>query len=159
MDKCVKNGKTSFKKVKEDIDLDKLRRGEYSLSEIILTNAAKKTTRVIGEVDGNEVEIKNGRFGMYIECDGLKYNVDCEKSFEEVTIDDVRELLNNSFKPRKLTENASVRKGKYGPYIYYKTTKMSKPRFLDLKRYDGDYLKDPISTMIEWANQKYKINL
>lgn len=157
--KCVKNGKTSFKKVKEDIDLDKLRRGEYSLSDIILTNAAKKTGRVIGEVEGKPVEIKNGRFGMYVECEGVKYNVDCEKSFEDVTIDDVREVIDNSFKPRKLTANASVRKGKYGPYIYYKSAKMSKPRFLDLKRYDGDFLKDPISTIISWANQTYKIKL
>lgn len=157
--KCVKNGKTTFKKVKEDIDLDKLRRGEYSLSEIVLTNAAKKTARVLGEVDGNTVEIKNGRFGMYVECGGTKYNVDCEKSFEEVTIDDVREVLDNSFKPRKLTGNASIRKGKYGPYIYYKTAQMSKPRFLDLKRYDGDFLKDPISTITEWATQTYKIKL
>lgn len=157
--KCVKNGKTSFKKVREDIDLDKLRRGEYSLSEIVLTNAAKKTARAIGEHDGNIVEIKNGRFGMYVECNGMKYNVDCEKSFEDVTIDDVREVLDNSFKPRKLTANASVRKGKYGPYIYYKSAKMNKPRFLDLKRYDGDFLKDPITTITEWANQTYKIKL
>ncbi len=157
--KCVKNGKTSFKKVKEDIDLDKLRRGEYSLSEIVLTNAGKKTGRVLGEIDSKSVEIKNGRFGMYVECGGAKYNVDCEKSFEDVTIDDVRAVLDNSFKPRKLTANASIRKGKYGPYIYYKTAKMSKPRFLDLKRYDGDFIKDQISTITEWANQTYKIKL
>ena len=96
---------------------------------------------------------------MYLECNGTKYNVDCEKSFEDVTIDDVREVLDNSFKPRKLTANASVRKGKYGPYIYYKSAKMNKPRFLDLKRYDGDFLKDPITTITEWANQTYKIKL
>jgi DNA topoisomerase-1 len=156
--KCVKNGKTSFKKVKEDIDLDKLRRGEYSLSEIVLTNAAKKS-RILGEVNSNNVELKNGRFGMYVDYDGAKYTVNCEKPFEEVTIDDVREVIDNSLKPRKLNGNASIRKGKYGPYIYYKTVKMSKPRFLDLKRYDGDFMKDPISTITEWANQTYKIKL
>jgi topoisomerase IA-like protein len=32
-----------------------------------------------------------------------------------------------------ITEEMSVRKGKYGNYVYYKTKKMSRPKFIPMK--------------------------
>ena len=34
---------------------------------------------------------------------------------------------------KQLNENISIRKGKYGPYVFYKTDKMKKPRFINMK--------------------------
>ena len=33
----------------------------------------------------------------------------------------------------RLTDNASIRKGKYGAYVFYKTATMKKPSFLNIK--------------------------
>ena len=34
---------------------------------------------------------------------------------------------------KQLDENISIRKGKYGPYVFYKTNKMKKPKFIPMK--------------------------
>ena len=47
--KCVNGSKTTFKKVREDIDLEKLRRGEYTLDEIVVTKAASNSGRMLGK--------------------------------------------------------------------------------------------------------------
>lgn len=51
---------------------------------------------------------------------------------------------------RYLTPDLSIRKGKYGPYIFYKTTTMNRPKFLNCKKYNGDILLDDINVVIEW---------
>jgi topoisomerase IA-like protein len=32
-----------------------------------------------------------------------------------------------------INDEMSVRKGRYGPYVYYKTNNMNKPKFIGLK--------------------------
>jgi len=49
-----------------------------------------------------------------------------------------------------LTPSLSIRNSKYGPYIFYKTDKMKKPKFFDLKG------KDPTSDdLLEWITRTY----
>ena len=54
------NGET-YTKVKQDIDLDKLRNGEYNMEEIVdRTNTESK-----GSFMGEEIFVKKGRYGIY----------------------------------------------------------------------------------------------
>lgn len=54
---------------------------------------------------------------------------------------------------RVIDDNSSIRNGRFGPYIFYKTPKMSKPDFIPLKGFaqkNGDYTKCDIALLKEW---------
>ena len=156
--KCVKDGKTTFKKVKEGIDLKKLRDGEYKIDDIIQTKAAAKNDNVLGNHDNSDVILRNGRYGMYVEWKGNKINITIDKEYNDVCLDDVREYLVSPI-IREITADASIRVGKYGDYIYYKSSRMKKPRFLHLKKFEGDYKTIDKERLIEWINTTHKVSL
>ena len=55
---------------------------------------------------------------------------------------------------RMIDENTSIRNGRFGPYIFYKTVKMSKPDFIPLKGFaqlHGNYATCDISLLKEWV--------
>ena len=51
----------------------------------------------------------------------------------------------------------SIRNGKYGHYIYYKTDKMSKPRFLNFKGYERNIMTDSKEDVIKWIKTTRKL--
>lgn len=56
---------------------------------------------------------------------------------------------------RTLTTELSIRKGKYGPYIYYKTASMGAPQFFPLKKCPLDYKTSVLEPLVEWINTTY----
>lgn len=69
-----------------------------------------------------------------------------------------------------ITKNASIRKSKYGRYLYYKTELMSKPSFLSLKKMKKDIDIDMnkiteenvcefIPSIVEWIKMVYHVNI
>lgn len=60
-------------------------------------------------------------------------------------------------KMRKLTENMSVRVGRYGTYVFYKRPTMKKPMFLKVNRYGEDPWTCEASDLIEWLCKTYKV--
>ena len=55
---------------------------------------------------------------------------------------------------RMIDEHTSIRNGRFGPYIFYKTVKMSKPDFIPLKGFAqvyGNYATCDISLLKEWV--------
>ena len=58
---------------------------------------------------------------------------------------------------RKINDDISIRNGKYGDYIFYKTTAMKNPTFLKLKGFSGDYKTVPLNDIMEWIKTTYKI--
>ena len=58
---------------------------------------------------------------------------------------------------RKITDDISIRNGKYGDYIFYKTSEMKNPTFLKLKGFTEDYKTCSISNILEWLQKTYKI--
>ena len=58
---------------------------------------------------------------------------------------------------RIIYENASIRKGNYGNYIFYKNSKMKKPRFLKLDGFSCDYLTCELTILQGWFKTKYDI--
>lgn len=155
--KCEDDNGVSFKAINKNvqIDLEKLRKGEYTLNELMYnpTNNAtsnlssssssisstSNTNNVLGEYNGEEVVLKNGKFGMYVTIGGkntsLKY---IGKSMEEIELKDVIEYINKKAATssgiiKQLSNEVSIRKGKYGPYVFYKTANMTRPKFISMK--------------------------
>ena len=61
-----------------------------------------------------------------------------KKAQNKIKLEDVLGVLEgkgkNSNILKKVNDSVSIRKGKYGEYIFYKTESMSKPKFLKLKK-------------------------
>lgn len=145
-----------------DIDLDKLTNGLYTVEDLAETKAKK-----IGEYENQDVILKNGRYGMYIEWNRQSENLkDVKKPFDEVGMDDIVPILDRK-KPsnevtetnvlRKLNEEMSIRKGKFGAYVYYKRVDMKSPQFLNIKKFPEGYLMCEANILIEWLCKTYKL--
>ena len=154
----------TFKPVKQDIDLNKLRRGEYTLAELL--EDKNKPQASIGLYKEKPVYIKVGKFGKYVEWNNVSKSLThLKQQPNEITIDDIAEVLfdmdnaeEGGGSTRIISEDASLRKGKYGYYIYYKKQKMKKPRFLKLDGFLGDYLTCDIAVLRDWFIKKYQID-
>ena len=130
--RCDKDGETTFLSVKKNIDMKKLQNGSYSLEEL---KSAKSKEKILGNYQGQDVLLKNGKFGLYISCNGKNHSVkSLNKRAERITFEDVEGFLSGtkSGNPnilRILRKDLSVRKGKWGNYIFYKTESMKRPHF------------------------------
>lgn len=156
--KCTIGEKISFKPVREDINLDKLKRGEYTLEELVVEN--KLTGHFLGMYDNKEVHLKNGKFGYYVEYGDLKKSVRIGlKQPTEVTLDDIADVLFDSTSEeafsRIITTDLSIRNGKFGDYIFYKTKTMKKPQFFKLKGFKDDYKTCELSILIKWIGETH----
>ena len=59
---------------------------------------------------------------------------------------------------REITSNISIRKGKFGDYIFYKNNKMKKPQFLKLQGFKEDYKCCEKQKIKLWIKEKYNID-
>jgi len=148
--------------VKKDIiiDLEKLKNGNYDLEELIETR-----TKSLGKYENNEVYVKNGKYGWYVEWGSNKKSIkNIDKPLETLELKDVIEFIENDPEEkgkhilREINENISIRRGKYGAYIYYKKPSMQKPDFFNIKKFKGSYLFCDKQQVIDWINETYKLN-
>ena len=207
--KCMKNNKITFKPVNPDIDLDKLRKGEYTLTDLLLEN--KLTGKALGKYKENEVILKNGKFGLYIEWGECKQSIkQITKEPNNVTLEDVLQLLKNTSAVavsseavasesalanavaiavasaseaeaavanavaseavavnqidlianpilRKITDDLSLRTGKYGDYIFYKKKTMKNPKFFKLNGFEDDYKTCNLILLKKWIIETYRL--
>lgn len=140
--KYEKDGKTSFKSVKKDVDYQDIVSGKLSLADILETNAdqQKKRGLDLGEIDGEKVYIKEGRYGHYVEVGTKKLSLKEVENVNILTLEDVKKMLADTPKEvvRRINEIASLRKSKYGFYIFYKPPTWNKPKFISLKNFKED---------------------
>jgi DNA topoisomerase-1 len=157
------DGSLGFYGVKDNIDIEKLKAGEYKLDEIIIL--AEENNKLLGSYKDNNIYLKNGKFGYYLECGSIKKSLKFVKinvPFKNIEYDDAVSILescesgDNSL-VRKIDKDISIRKGKYGDYIFYKTEKMKKPQFLKLNGFNDDYKNGSITNIRSWIKEKYQI--
>lgn len=160
--KCTKGDKITFLKVREDIDIERLRSGGYTLSDLVITKTASKSGRELGKIGNNIITLHTGKYGNYVQYGDKKITIDVEKEYCDISLNDVKQLLSSVPEVpqmRKLSGDASIRNGKFGHYIYYKTSRMKTPRFLHLKGFHLDYFQCPISAIVSWVEKTHKLRL
>ena len=59
---------------------------------------------------------------------------------------------------RKVSENISIRNGKYGNYIFFKMKNMKTPKFFKLNGFNENILACDLDILQRWIKQKYNIN-
>lgn len=139
----------SFINCKKDLDMDRLENGEYELSELI----EDSNNSSLGKYKNKDVILKKGKFGHYIAWNGENKSLSSiSKDVCDITMEDLIPLLenkvvSNSSIIRAINSNTSIRSGKFGNYIFYKTDKMTKPKFIKLNGFKGDYNTCPIEDL------------
>jgi DNA topoisomerase-1 len=154
----LEDGTFEYKQVKKDvsIDLEVLKNGGYSADELIeIRNSC------LGQYEGLDVYLKSGKYGPYVECGEKRESVkSLEKPLDKIVLEDVVPLFEGSQKEdknilRKLNDSMSVRRGKFGNYVFYKTESMHKPEFINIKRFNGCPITCDAQILIDWINQNH----
>ena len=140
-----------------NIDLEKLQRREYTLEDLI-----EITCRPLGKHKDIDVFIKSGQYGIYVEWGEQKESLkSLNKSIEEITMDDVKKIVDAPKKEmailRQLTPDMSIRKGKFGAYVYYKRPTMKAPQFLNIKKFPEGFLTCETETLVRWLQTTYNL--
>ena len=163
--KRIESGKYKYENIRKDIEVDvrKIKSAGYTLDELVNTSPVPVETIHIGDCD---FSVKTGPYGRYLQSGDEKTGFktlgleDCETDVDvicrayqtHVTADAEDKTV-----IRKLTENLSVRNGKYGAYLYYKTDDMQKPQFYSLSRFKESYRYCHEKTLLDWIKEKYNI--
>lgn len=156
--KCTEGENITWKKVKDGITLQTIRDSGSLLEDVIDT---ENENRNLGTYKDTNVLLKNGRYGPYIVYGTKNIGVkDIDKMYNKITIADVIDLLdeNKSDKIsgssilREISTTTSVRKGKFGNYIYYKTSKMNKPKFIKLGNLKDSFMSCNKKDIIDLVN-------
>ena len=186
---------TEFKSVKKDVDLAKLKRGEYSLDDIVDERGNIDMGGIkLGIYNGDGIVLKKGKYGLYFTWGEQKKSLSGlfpkSKNPNSITYNDIVKIIESSIPVdggggggggggdgdgdgnrtesnsnalgikglvRKLNDDISIRNGKYGDYIFYKTSTMKNPTFLKLKGFKGDYKSGSLNDITEWIKTTYKI--
>ena len=142
--------KVVFHKVKKTFTMEDIRSNQTKYTFESLVDKSGK--RVLGEYKGNDVELRNGPYGHYIFYDGRNIRLSNEQkqkhSIDSMNLATVIDILDDESKTEKKSSvlrvfddksnNISIREGKYGPYIFYKTKKMKSAKFIGLSSHDVD---------------------
>jgi hypothetical protein len=154
--------KPEYYTIKKDvtIDLEKLEAGTitYELDKLL-----EIKTESLGIYENAELFLRNGKYGPYVEWGENRESISNLKNpLDQITLEDVLSFLEKKeeMNPkilRKLNTEMSVRKGRFGAYIFYQRADMKKPQFLSIKKFpEGFSVCDP-AVLIEWVYQKYNI--
>lgn len=163
--KKTEEGTSEYIQIKKSItlDLDKLKRGEYALDDLI-----ELKTNYLGKYKDHDLYIKTGKFGPYVEWGENKKGIkslleETKKTVDEITLEDIEAAFDDpAFKIDKnvlrvLNKDMSVRKGKFGAYVYYKRADMKSPSFLNIKKFPEGYMACKIDTLVHWLCETYQI--
>jgi DNA topoisomerase-1 len=168
--KCVeeKEGKEEimFKSVKKDIDLSKIKNGEYDIDDIVETNKKVNIQYILGQYEGKDVILRKGKFGLYVSWGENSKTLKelGNRPIENISFEEVKEILEKgSGVIREINSSLSIRKGPKGDYIFYKNSKMKKPTFHDIKGFkletNEDYKICDITILKSWIMEKYNIKI
>jgi len=169
--KCVEkiDGKkvTTYKALKKDlqIDLNKLENGGYQVEELIIDKATEESrinanNVIVGQYEDKDVILRKGKFGLYVSWGDNSKTLKQfgNRPIENITFEEVKPILEEgSSMVREITKDISIRKSKKGDYVFFKTSKMKKPKFFDLKKFEDDYRTCDNDVIKSWLKETYNI--
>lgn len=125
---------------------------------------SKDINHLGNNTNGDKIIIKKGKYGLYVTIGDVSHSLKHlgNRPVENITMEDITNILEEKNTTtqiiRVLNESISIRKGSKGKgdYIYFKTLKMTKPRFITLSGFDGNYLECDIFILHQWL-KKYNI--
>ena len=158
------------------MDINKLQKGEYTIDDLI-----EIKNDYLGKYEEHDMFIKTGKYGPYVQWGDNKKSIkDINKPLNDIVLDDIVNMIQtptieendvseevSGDGPRRppqiqsknilrvLNSDFSIRKGKFGPYIYYQCSGMKKPSFFQIGKYKKNYATCDTAELIEWAVATY----
>lgn len=157
---------TSIKKTNEDgtisylktntneIDINKVRNKEYMLKDLVKEDSG------LGKYKGFDLKVNEGKYGYYLQYGTNKVSLkEWDKSIEDLDYNSAVKIIEdkngNKSILRVLNSEITIRSGKYGPYVYFKSPNMIKPQFFPLKKCPHSYETCDIDTLVKWITDTY----
>lgn len=154
---CREIGENIHKYNSENKEMEKIIiKNDQSKKSLSLSSSNCECT--LGTYGGFDIALKNGRFGKYIvwgnngiHRKSIEKTHLQNKEVSDISLDEVIRFIENdlTIDPldhpidktnegviRVVNDDISIRSGKYGNYIFYKTMKMKKPKFISLKNFE-----------------------
>jgi hypothetical protein len=176
--RITETGEPEYKKVnpKIKIDIELAKAGKYIAEELF-----EIQTDNLGKYGDEDIFVKNGKYGPYIQYGTKTVSLkSLGKPIQDVTLEDAIELLNPDVETisgnnidhgaprappapknpnilRILNSDMSIRKGKYGAYIYYMQADAKKPEFFQLGKMKTKYANMDADELIKWIGETYKV--
>jgi DNA topoisomerase-1 len=124
---------------------------EMSLEDAVeLIGQKQQADAPVGEYDGMPVTKGKGRFGPFIKWNDLFINVPKAYSFDELTQQNINELIlkklekeSNRFIQQWTTEKIAIENGRWGPFIRFQKKMLKLPR----KKGGDKYLPEELSAL------------
>ena len=150
----------TYKSLKEDLELDfeKLENGEYTLEELL-----EVPRECLGIFQEKTVVMKKGPYGPYVVWgEDEKHSIGFlakQTPLDKITLEDVIPILTKPKQEKQtgilrvIDKNTSVRNGKFGHYVFYKTDTMQKPSFINLKKCPHNVLEDEEAVIAKWVEE------
>ncbi len=175
------DGTVSYKSVKPDvkIDLEKLQKGKYTADDLI-----EITNDCLGKYNDQYIYIKTGQYGPYVKWGDQTESIKTmQKPLNEITLAEIIQFINNKRTfhqsneledtyPNKtislpknksilrvLTTDLSIRKGKFGAYIFYQRSDMKNPEFYSMKNFNKGFLACDKQLLMDWIIDTYSIRI
>lgn len=170
--KVSKNNKNvSFIKVRDNLDLDELRQKENIRLEDVIDVEKIENNNSIGKYKGQDLYIKNGKYGIYAQWGNERKSL--KEEFGGIRLENINYLdvlrylekddLLDRKKPigmvRELTNNISIRNGRYGDYVYYKKPRVKNPIFIQLKGFEEDYKTCNKQVLLNWLKINHGVKI
>jgi len=159
----LEDGNVEFLPAKKELnyEIEKLKAGGYTLGEVL-----EIKSRFLGKYENQELYLKTGRYGPYVEWGEKKESIkSLQKPIDEVGIEDILAFLENKAKGetmnilRVLNPYMSVRKGKFGAYVFFQKPGMKTPKFLNIKKFPEGFLGCDPATLVKWCCDTYQITI
>ena len=118
----------------------------------------------MGEYKDNDVILRNGKFGLYVNYNNKNYSVKLlSKNIDEIDLNDIipvldgKKSLSNPNILHVFDDTLSIRKGKFGPYIFYKAEYMKKPKFMNFKGKDWKNDFNNMDDLRSWISSEFQV--
>ena len=165
---CIKfsapDQQTKYYKIKKDVSINDLLDKKISVKDAIVDE--NNPEGYLGDYNGEKIVVKDGKFGPYVQYNGKSYSI----KMLSPSLEDVIALIqqkdasaatasqsSNILRQISTTPELSLRKGKYGPYFYYKTPKMKQPKFYPIAGCPADVTLVPIHGILQWFKEAHGI--
>lgn len=170
--KVINKKSVSFLKVRDDLNLDELRDKEnIKLEDVVESSAKSNASNSIGLYKGKDLYVKKGKYGVYAQWGNETKSLNEEFSGIKVEniqyIDVLRYLEKDGLLDRKkpigmvreLTNNISIRNGKYGDYVYYKKPRCKNPIFITLNKFEEDHRTCNPQVLLNWLKINHGVKI
>lgn len=167
---CEQEYKSVNPKIK--IDLEKLKEGKYLAEDLF-----EIKNDYLGKYEECDMFIKTGKFGPYVKWGEKTASIkSIKKPIDSIVLEDIVAMLQpeetdpdaprlppqlkdkNPNMLKSLSAELSIRKGKFGPYIFYMAPNATKPEFFKLAKYKTTYMNTSVVELVEWIQQTYLSN-